>query len=1601
MKATPGREDEVQLEESLRQLLDEAPDGIFVLRDRNSFLFVNYQATHMLGYELSEILEMTPASIFSDDIISVCDPQALDFPESALKEIVLQKKDGQVFHAEVNCRKRQDSTVIAVVRDISHRKQNEERQRISERNLRQALTSTANIFYVIDRYGRITLINEGVENILEKIWGKPVKVGTNILELIPPDREAVVLKSLERVFSGESVEYELEVNVPGVPAWILATYIPVRNEAGLITGAAIVTKDITERKHAEEELRRSESRFEMISRTTNDAVWDWDLETGRLWSNDTHQTLYGLTKKDPVPSEAEWAARIHPEDRAAVVGMQQRILNSDKNVFISEYRFYTEVAGYRHIYDRCYIVRGEDGRAIRMMGSMMDVTDQKEIEQELRKSEEKYRTLIEQASDFILIMDKTGKFLDANTNFCKIFGYEREELKSMNILDLYAPGELDRQPPRFGELTSGKSILSNRRVVARDGVIYDIEANVSMLEDGRIMAIARDVGERKKAEQAIRTIEETRKLIMNSALDAIVCADQSGNVIVWTPQAEKVFGWKEEEVLGKNLAETIIPPQYRQMHMEGMNRYLTTGEKRVMNRLMEMTALNKAGTEFPVEISITPVQQGNTLFFCAFIRDITERKKSEAKVAESNARFQIVSRATSDIVWDWDIAGNTFWWNDNYYHSQGYEKLSERVDIHDWLDHIHPDDYQRVHDKIMATVGGTENTWRDEYRYRRADGVYLDFLDRGFIIRDTDGRATRMIGSMIDMTPISEAQRQVKESENRLRTILDTDPECIKLLGPDCELIDINRAGLAMLDAENAESLLGKSLLPMVGQSYRQHIAHIVRDAYLGQSGMAEFEMVTFKGTLRWCEIRVVPFRDADGTIIYVLALTIDNTAKRAAELELKQSEEKYRTLVEGAADTIALFEAHGHIIDVNESACQLLGYTREELKTLTIFDVLSKKDLELAPIQFDVLERGEATIRQRKMVRKDGTLVETEVHTKKLSDGNYIALVRDLTERIKAEEAIRELEKQFTLFMNTTPVMAWIVDENGTFRYMNPFYADVFTGGKDLTGHPFHEVFSPEVAAHFNDNNNRVFQSDEILRTIEPIKVKGDQEMILQVYKFPLGKSNGRKMLGCIAIDITEITQARERILRERDLSDSIINSLPGIFYLFNSEGQYLRWNDQLEITSGYSSEEIAKMHPTDFVKGPELEYIKERISEVFEMGVSDAEADLVTKDGRRIPHYFTGVKVMYNNMPCLIGTGIDITDRKKAESRLVRSEERYRTLVEQAIDAIALYDENGQILDVNSGAEILLGYNRQELANMTLDQILTPEEKALNPVRYDILKKGDSTVKYRKMIRKDGSVVETEVRSQRLPDGRYLSVIRDMSERIRTKQELENSYRAIRKLTAHLQNIREEERAHIAREIHDELGQQLTVLKMDVSWINKRINDSADDMTKDKMRELLSMLDDTVKTVRRISSELRPSLLDDLGLMAAMEWQLKEFEKRSGIKTQIESPDSDIKLSNHVKTALFRIFQESLTNVARHSKAKHVVVSLDVRPEMFTLSIEDDGQGFDKSQLAEKKTLGILGMTERTTMIGGTYEIVSSPVSGTRVSVSVPVNAKNLNFD
>jgi len=221
------------------------------------------------------------------------------------------------------------------------------------------------------------------------------------------------------------------------------------------------------------------------------------------------------------------------------------------------------------------------------------------------------------------------------------------------------------------------------------------------------------------------------------------------------------------------------------------------------------------------------------------------------------------------------------------------------------------------------------------------------------------------------------------------------------------------------------------------------------------------------------------------------------------------------------------------------------------------------------------------------------------------------------------------------------------------------------------------------------------------------------------------------------------------------------------------------------------------------------------------------------------------------------------------------------------------------------------------------------------------------------------------------------------------RKGEQLRESQDKLRRLAAHLISVREEERAHIAREIHDELGQVLTGLKMEVTWLAKRLTDPA---LLEKTDTMCGLIDSTVQTVRKIATGLRPEMLDDMGLVAAVAWQAKEFQKRTGIRCRAKLPSESARPPHDVATTVFRIFQEILTNVARHSRATRVDLELELDDAELRLDVADNGVGIQENAVGGRKSLGLLGMQERALLFGGTVRVSGRPGEGTRVSVSIP---------
>jgi signal transduction histidine kinase len=263
-------------------------------------------------------------------------------------------------------------------------------------------------------------------------------------------------------------------------------------------------------------------------------------------------------------------------------------------------------------------------------------------------------------------------------------------------------------------------------------------------------------------------------------------------------------------------------------------------------------------------------------------------------------------------------------------------------------------------------------------------------------------------------------------------------------------------------------------------------------------------------------------------------------------------------------------------------------------------------------------------------------------------------------------------------------------------------------------------------------------------------------------------------------------------------------------------------------------------------------------------------------------------------------------------------------------------------------------------------------------------------------RLVHSHGEVVRDEAGRPR----RAFGTVQDVTELKRAEETLKATSEQLRALSARLQSVREEEATRIAREIHDELGQALTAVKIELMTVLGDLPADEGPTTPQRRRSILNLLDEAIQSIRRIATELRPSILDDLGLAAAVEWVAEEFEARTGTKCQISLPDADIAFDPARATALFGIFQETLTNVARHADATQVEVRLGEENGNVILEVRDNGKGISDEQLSAKTSLGILGMRERVLLLGGTLTISGTPEKGTTVRVLTPASKQGAEY-
>lgn len=718
---------------------------------------------------------------------------------------------------------------------------------------------------------------------------------------------------------------------------------------------------------------------------------------------------------------------------------------------------------------------------------------------------------------------------------------------------------------------------------------------------------------------------------------------------------------------------------------------------------------------------------------------------------------------------------------------------------------------------------------------------------------------------------------------------------------------------------------------------------------------------------------------------------------------------EHYADIFRFFPDAVSLTRvSDGILLDINDAFEQLTGYLRVE----SVGSRTAQLGCWLDPDQWSEVYRmldvrGEIRDLDTRIMRKDGRLASVLMTLRRLDiEGEqcYLAVVRDISERKLTEEALRESEEKFAKAFSVTPSLLVIstIDE-GRFIEVNQSF-ERFSG------------YRREEAIGYTSVDLRIWETATRARFLETIRKEG----IVRDFEATFRSKNGELRTGLLSAEVIEINGERRLLVLVNDISARklaeealkisetekalILNSTIDLVVYHDTDMKMVWGNRKALDSAGMRQEELVGRHCWEIWHQRDKECDACPVVLARDTGRSQ-EAEIRSPDGRE--WYIRGfpVKDDDGSVKGVVEFCLEITARKRAEyallesERLLESEKRFRSLFEHMLEGVAycrmLYDENGRpddfvYLDVNSSFSELPGFH--DVVGKKVSEVL-PGIKESDPELLEAYGRVAST----------GRAEKFEIFSKRLSlwrsmsvysaeKGYFVAVSENITERKRIESELKESHHKLRELTAHLNLRREREQKGFARKVHDELGTSLTLLKFDLAWL-KRNYPPDNQAVAERIRAMDELIHECTTTIQQITSELRPSLLDEQGLAAAIEWQAKEFEKRSGISCMPEIDASIPPLSQDIAINVYRIFQESLSNVMRHANATSVKISLAKAGQQLVLQIADDGAGISEQAISAPTSFGILGMEERARLCGGAITVRGIPGKGTMISLSVPV--------
>ena len=1222
-----------------------------------------------------------------------------------------------------------------------------------------------------------------------------------------------------------------------------------------------------------------------------------------------------------------------------------------------------------------------------------------QLSESFEKKTTELKILFEKIPDIFVALDKKFLFTYANQQACAQINKTLDEINGLSIWDIFSNTLITPMKSDLKEAMALGIYKSSRGFSAT--MNKWIQCEMYPTPDGLfvfVKDISKDISNHHLKELEIDNLYS----ILNNTSDIIWSIDRFFRLVTYN----KNFEERVLQLSGHTVkpGDNVLEFAYNQ---EFLLKYRKTYERALQGEVFKIVEFaNFNDRDQWIEVSFYPIRKLDKIIgLSCFSRDITEQIEKDITILNEKELSDSIINSLPNVFYMYNRKGKFIRWNANFETITGYTT--------DEIKNLSPIDFFSGEEKTKA-LERIQKIWNEDVPGQEFEITVKNGQKRSYFINSIKinyGGEKCILGIGVDVSEQKRMAEIIELNEKRFRSMLEHSQDAIVVM--DEHLKPSFRTKSAELISGYTDSdTLELNMFDSIHAQDREHVKSVLSNIlqHPGIPTSVMYRKLSKDGRNIYIEGTATNLLN-DKTIKGILFNFRDSTARKNAEIALQKAESLFETLSKTTQDAVWDWNIKTDEVWWNENFYTLMGFdptsnvpllsewikkVHPDYRELVIQNLKeaseNKKtywEKELKYISFDgnyrtVLDRS-YLIRDEKgePLRVVGSFVDISKlkHTEEVlkeSKANLKAIFENASEGFilfDIKGVIRSINNkaiEFGLLINPRPMEIG----RSIFEYRaenrHHFLNELF--GKVLHGE------SQKFDRSYISNNKRVWISYSLSPVYEDHIITGVIQSIS---------------------DITERIEKEQELLEFNERFELIAKSVNDCIWDWDLKNNKVWWGESCFKMFGFDpykpvpslEEFLQTIHPDDRSK------MGGKLQELLDKGITQWQHEIrFLKKPHTYGTLFERAFVIKDETgkPIrIVGSFIDITERKEYEETIKLSEEKYRILFDD--NPISMWMRSMdtlRIIDVNKAACREYGYTKEEFLELGPYDLRSPDEILHFE---DEFKTFNHKVRNRglwKQRKKNGQFVLVDIDVQDIIiNEKKIRIIlaKDVTEKIKAENDLKNSFAQIRELASHLQHIREEERTAMAREIHDEFGQLLTAIKLDLSMLSKKMN-QPEEILQHKVKEIIGIVESSISTVRKIASNLRPAILDHFGLVEALEWQSKEFEKRNNILCHFEIKSTTIPpFSEDIVNAIFRIYQESLTNVSRHAGATRVNASIEIIDNILILLIEDDGVGFEIDKIGHKKTLGLLGMRERVLMIGGQYSIDSKPGNGTRINITV----------